>query len=122
MSVNDMRELLRQDQMTARPWIGTRPEKEWALFMQSVIDTKLEKLTRAGFDLFEENWLAIYDNLPMPNVDLQKAMEYLVPLLEDRWMTKPRFDSIFIEHGPVIAHLTASGTEHFVLNDLWSSL
>jgi hypothetical protein len=54
ISLSQMRDLLRQDQMTAKPWIGDRPEQECALFMQSVVDTKLAKLTRLGYDLLEK--------------------------------------------------------------------
>ncbi|OFW21293.1 MAG: hypothetical protein A3H97_00460 [Acidobacteria bacterium RIFCSPLOWO2_02_FULL_65_29] len=120
LSVDEMRELLRQSQkITSEPWVGDRPEQEWALFIQSVVDTKLEKLSRPGFALFDENWLAIYDNLPLPHVHLGKAITYLRPLLQDRWSRTPGFNAILIEHGPVIAHVTSNGSDHLVLHDIW---
>jgi hypothetical protein len=120
MSLEEMRELLRQSQSTSKPWLGDRPEQEWALFIQSVVDTKLAKLAHPEFATFEENWLAIYDNLPLPNVHLAKGIEYLMPLLKDRWARAPGFSTIFIEHGPVIARLTPNGPEHLILHDIWN--
>ncbi|HWA13447.1 MAG TPA: hypothetical protein VHA15_10180 [Burkholderiales bacterium] len=118
-SVEEMRGLLRQGQLSSSGWVGDRAEQEWALFLQSVIDTKLAKLARADFAKFDKNWLAIYDNLPMPHIDLAKAIAYLRPLLQDRWSRNPCFDGLFVEHGPVIAWITPTGSENLMLNDLW---
>jgi hypothetical protein len=119
MSIDEMRGLLRQSQMTSSPWVGDRPEQEWALFIQSVVDVKLKKLAKPEFAKFDENWLAIYDNLHLPNVDLGKAVGYLLPLLKERWTTIPGFSAIYIEHGNVIAHVTSEGSKHLLLNDIW---
>lgn len=119
MSVEDMRNLLRQDQLTSSGWAGDRPEREWALYIESVIETKLSKLSKPGFDLFPENWLAIYDNLPLHNIDLEKAIGFLLPKLSHIWAKSPMFHSIYIEHGPVIIQFSPNETAHMVLNDLW---
>lgn len=119
MTVDDMRSLLRQSQLSSEGWEGDRPEQEWALFIQGVVDTKLAKLARPDFAKYGRNWLAIYDNLPLPNINLSTAIAYLLPLLRDRWSRKPSFDTLFIEHGPVVARINASGSEHLALNDLW---
>jgi hypothetical protein len=119
MSVPEMRELLQQTHLSGPPWAGDRAEREWALFIHSVIDNKLEKLNRPGFEVFESNWLAIYDNLPLPHIHLADAITYLRPLLEDRWLRTPGFDTIFVEHGPVVAQIQRVGSEHLILHDLW---
>lgn len=119
LSVAKMRQLLQQSQLSSEPWAGDRPEHEWSLFIQSVVDTKLQKLVRPGFQVYDQNWLSIYDNLPLPHIHLGKAITYLRPLLEDRWSRLPGFDKLFIEHGPVIAEITSEGSEHLILHDLW---
>lgn len=119
MVAEQMRTLLRQSQLTSNGWAGDRPEQEWALFMHSIVDTKLTKLARADFAKFDWNWLAVYDNLPLPTIDLAKGIEFLRPLLKDRWVQTPRFDALFVEHGPVIARITSTDSEHLILNDLW---
>jgi hypothetical protein len=119
LSLDEMRELLRQDQLTAEPWVGDRPEQEWALFMQSVIEAKLAKMKKPGFALFPRNVLAIYDNLPLPNVYLAKALTFLTPLLASEWSRNPSFDTIYIEHGPVLAEIASTGTRTIGLHDIW---
>jgi hypothetical protein len=119
LSVNQMRDLLRQSQLTSSGWAGDRPEQEWALFIQSVVRTKLGKLACADFCKFDRNWLSVYDNLPLPHIHLGRAITYLQPLLEDLWLGAPGFDTLFVEHGPVIAEITAKGSTQFLLNDLW---
>lgn len=120
MSVQKMRELLSQSHLNSDGWAGDRPEQEWALFMLSIVDTKLTKLARGDFAKFDQNWLAVYDNLPLPNIHLGKAISMLRPLLQDRWSTNTSFDMLFIEHGPVIAWITAERSEHLALNDVWA--
>jgi hypothetical protein len=119
LSVEQMRKLLCQTQLSAKPWMGDRPEREWAHFIQSVVDAKLTKLANPGFERFDFNWLSIYDNLPLPNVHLEKGINFLRPLLLNRWSRSPSFDIIYIEHGPVIAELSVADTNHLVLQDLW---
>lgn len=118
-TVEEMRTLLRQTQPTSDGWAGDQPEREWALFMRSAIDNKLGKLAHPDFSKFERNWLSIYDNLPMPNIHLGNAIGFLRPLLQDRWARSPGFDAVFIERGPVIAHITSTGSNHLLLKDLW---
>ena len=118
-SVEEMRDILRHGQLTAPPWAGDRPEEEWALSMESIVRVKLGKLARPDFAKFEENWLAIYHNLPIPNVHLQTASHRLLPKIADVWKGTPAFTRIYIEHGPVILEIQEHGTAHFVLDDLW---
>lgn len=120
LSVEDMRELLRQSQLSSDGWSGGRSEQEWALFIQSIVDTKLAKLAHPEFAKFDQNWLSIYDNLPLPHIHLDKAITFLRPLLQDRWSRIPSFETLFIEHGPVVARITANSSDHLVLNDLWA--
>jgi hypothetical protein len=118
-SVEEMRKLLRQSRLSAKPWMGDRLEREWAFFIQSVVDAKLTKLASLEFEKFDLNWLSIYDNLPLGNVDLEKAIAFLRPLLEDRWSRNPCFDAIYIEHRQMVAEISVSETNYLVLQDLW---
>lgn len=119
LSVEEMRKLLRQTKLSAEPWIGDRPEQEWALFIQSIVDAKLKKLAKPEFEKFNLNWLSIYDNLPLPNVALEKGIHFLRPLLHERWFCSPSFDAIYIEHGRVIAEISITDTNYLVLQDIW---
>ena len=119
LTVEQMRELLCQSQLTSDGWSGDRPEQEWAFFIQSVVETKLAKLARPDFVKFDQNWLSVYDNLPLPHIHLGKAITFLRPLLQDSWPRIPTFDTLFVERGPVVARISAKGSDHLLLNDLW---
>lgn len=118
-TVEEMREILRKGRLTAPPWVGDRPEEEWALYMESIVRTKLSKLKRSDFAKLPENWLAIYNNLPIPNVHLQKASQRVLPKIADIWGDTPSFQRIYVEHGPVILEIRERDTAHLVLEDLW---
>jgi hypothetical protein len=111
LSGDEMRDLLSGNAQSAG-WVGNMPEREWAGFMNRVVKKKLLKLASDGFQLFDENWLIIYDNLPLPHVDLTEALEFLQPLLADMWTCSPTFDMLFFERGLVVAKLTADTVEY----------
>lgn len=116
-SHEEMRQLLRQGKIHGG-WVGERPEREWALFIQDHIGRKLEKLARDDFAKFDRNWLSIYDNLPLSNVRLDAAIGFLWPYLQAAcWSRQPSFDMICVERGPVIAAITPTGWRPFIVED-----
>jgi hypothetical protein len=117
LSKDEMRILLRRDSQYSAGWVGNAPEKEWASFIGGLVKKKLHKLAGNGFQLFDENWLAIYDNLPLPHVHLAEAIGLLKPLVADIWASIPSFQAVFVERGPVIVKVTAGASEHFVIGD-----
>lgn len=119
LTVEEMRAILRRGKLTAEPWAGDLAEREWASYMASIVETKIQKLAKAEFEKFPKNWLAIYDNLPMPTIHLGNAIDFLRPLLRNHWGRSPAFQAIFIEHGPIIARLSATSKRHLHLKDLW---
>lgn len=119
LTIEEMRATLRRGKLTAEPWVGDTAEREWASYMASIVQTKAQKLAKPEFTKFAKNWLAIYDNLPMPGIHLGKAIDLLVPLLHNHWVQAPSFDTIFIEHGPVIAKISATSKRHLRVRDLW---
>lgn len=119
LSKDEMRDLIRRERLTAPPWAGDRPEQEWAEYFQSVIEAKLLKLAKPGFEIFPENWLAIYDNLQLPNIDLEKAVGFLLLKLDENWACIPGFDAIYIEHGAVVVQLSPNKITYMELHDLW---
>jgi hypothetical protein len=119
LSREQMRAKLRDNKITSDGWSGDSPEREWALWVQRAVDRKLKKIASPGFQVFDRNWLAAYDNLPLPYLHLEQAVASLRPLLADRWSRVPSFDIVFVERGPVIVRITKMASQHLVLNDLW---
>jgi len=114
----EVRRLLAQTRLTARPFYGNEPEQEWARFMANTINVKLQKL--ADYEKFDENWLALYANLPLPSVNRHKAVDMLRASLADVWVARPTFDAVFIERGAFIIKITPDKSEWFVINDIWN--
>lgn len=119
LTKNEMRTILANPRITSSGWAGCSAEREWALFIRKSIDAKLAKLANEGFDKFNQNWLSIYDNLPIPNINLEQAIVFLNDSLKDCWRINTSFDAIFIEHGSVIVEITADSSNHLKLNDVW---
>ena len=104
--------LFHQTELSSDGWAGNSAEKEWALAIQHFVDQKLEKLAHPDFERFGQNWLAIYDNLPLPHFDLEKAVSFLAPLIANRWTDTVSFDSIFVACGTTVVRLTARGANY----------
>ena len=64
-------------------WVGNAPEKEWARAMAHFTVRKLGTIRKEGFERFEENWLLIYDNWPLPAVRREEASELLMAELHE---------------------------------------
>jgi hypothetical protein len=100
-------------------WAGDEPERQWADWIMWTFAVKREKLANPCFARFGQNWLCIYDNLSLPPVRIEDALRYLWSLLQDRWSLSPSFETLFVEHGSVIAEITPSGSDILSINDLW---
>jgi hypothetical protein len=103
--------LLQETELTSDGWSGDSPEREWAQGIQSSVEKKLGTINHSTFQKFEKNWLAIYDNLPLPSIDVGKAVSYLRPRLDATWLCSPCFDVVFVETGSIIVRLTATSAE-----------
>jgi hypothetical protein len=101
-------------------WVADQAEREWANFILNCVNAKLDNLAKPDFGKYDQNWLAIYDNLPLPHVNLGHAVAILRPLLTNRWLCHPAFDALFVEHNLTIAKITATASMHFAVNNLWS--
>lgn len=68
MSLTKMRQLLSEPRLSSPPWEGKSAESEWAAFMAASIRSKIVKLCQQHFLKLQQNWLVIYNNLPLPHV------------------------------------------------------
>ncbi len=118
-SIQEMRELLKRGKLIADGWDGDSAEEEWALYIDSIVRKKLEDTTKNGYDIFPHRFLSIYDNLPLPNVYLEKAANSFTEKCYHNWQHANRFESIFVERGPVILEVRQNEIQFHALNDLW---
>lgn len=116
-SLEEMRELLKENKLTSHGWAGDAPEREWALYIDSIIRVKLKKLAHIDFIKFHQNYLLIYDNLPLPNVHAKEASNYLISQIQNIWDLSPSFNTIFVERGPVLVKITKEGSHNYVCGE-----
>ena len=115
-SNSELREIIRAKGLEGDGWAGESAEIEWSLYIESIVAVKSKKLS--SYIRHDKQWLAVYDNLPLPNVHLARAAQKLQPLLNP-WIERVRFDALFVEHGPVVLEMTAHSISFHQLNDLW---
>lgn len=118
-SNEEMRRLLGQRRLTSAGWGGEAMERDWSLFLFHSIKRKIERLSRPGYSVFSQNWLAVYDNTPTHAVELDRALLLLQELIEPIWAGRPHFDEIYVEHGKTILRLTSNMAEKIALVDVW---
>jgi len=76
-------------------WGGDSVEREWAAAMLHAAQRKIEALNSPGFDRFEQNWLLIYDNCPLPALHEDEAAPILHQSFQ-RYSAFEQFDHIFV--------------------------
>lgn len=76
-------------------WVGDSPERQWAGAVGYFIARKTAAAGRAGFRLFDRNWLLLYEQWPLPAVDAERAASLLCEAPELR-QAFDCFDRIFV--------------------------
>jgi len=121
VSTNEMREMLSKGTMSSGGWTENDPEKEWAQQIAETVRKKQKKLMSPEFEKFDENYLSIYDNLPLPSIDLNTSAMYLLGLLVNENREGQGFDRIYVEHGACIVEFCPPDVTVLSLVDLWKS-
>lgn len=87
-------------------WAGDAPEKEWAAAMVCSAEKKIQAIRKPGFDRFSENWLLIYDNWPLPSVDLIRSSKLLQQSLA-RGEAFQEFNVVFVINEHSLCKITS---------------
>ncbi len=101
----------------SEPWMGDSAEREWADVMLHFAAEKAAKLSKAGFERFDRDWLLIYDNWPLPAVEEELAASFLVGKLAVE--PKLPFSAIFVEGNKHFWHFEDGKVEGTPINDIW---
>ena len=83
------------------PWVGNEVEVEWARVMLHFIDSKVQIINKSGFTKFEENWLLIYNNWPLPRVHHEEACLLLTDSFPNKVLPS-EFNRVFILDSKVL--------------------
>lgn len=111
--------ILDQENISSSGWVGNAPEREWAQFISDRIQIKLKKLESPTFEKFERNFLVVYDNLPLPNVDLDEALQILIPNVHECWRLPIHFEEICVLSDRSFVRIFEAEYRIFAVNDLW---
>ncbi len=101
-------------------WGDDRGVPQWVEWMMSFIDKKTGDLAKPEFDKYSENWLLVYDNLPVPFAqDSPKRWTELDVELRDYFAQACHYSTIFVDSGNDLAeYASAECTVRPVVN-LW---
>jgi hypothetical protein len=99
-------------------WAGDSPEREWAAAMLAAFTRKIAVAGKPGFQLFDRNWVLVYDNWPLPAVEDHKAAAHLAQAI--RTASLSPFDAFFVEYEKEIWYFTADGYGSHTIPKLWA--
>jgi hypothetical protein len=77
-------------------WSGNSVEREWADAVVDRTSIKSRTLAEAGYSLYAENWLLLYDNLPGPMLRLSEAADLARPRLQPYLTCHPAFSRVWV--------------------------
>lgn len=102
-------------------WIGNSVEREWAEAMHHFAMDKTQTALSPGFDRFLRQWLLIYDNWPVPAVDIEDAGDHLHILLADEPIFEC-FEKVFIMTERTFCEVREDGTSYHPVKRLGRGL
>ena len=76
-------------------WVGDSAEREWAEAVAHYALGKIDRANQPGFESFDETWLVMYDNWPLPAVDPRKSAAFLLERPEMTTVLQ-RFRRVFV--------------------------
>lgn len=95
--------------LTGPGWDGDSVEREWAEGLFDTICKKTESINGPEYRAFPEYWLAVYDNLRGPALDLELAMEMLTAKRSSFPVLTRAFSLFLIEVGDQFVVMDQTG-------------
>lgn len=117
--LSEIREIISQAQLTGNGWEGNAPEIELADAVRRRMDLKTQKLSQSEFKKYSTNILAVYDNMPLPNLNYDEVISQFCEKIQDYWKGEIVFQIIYVESGDIILELTPEGIRKIAINNLW---
>lgn len=99
-------------------WPGNSAEREWAQVIDYFIDKKIAAISNSDFVKHCENWLLIYDNWPLPSLDIELATDYLMDRSAIK-LEQSKWDVLFIMRSKYIIEISTNNLKSHSINDIW---
>lgn len=117
------REIIKNPPPGGPGWGDDRGIPEWVEWMMSFIEKKTGDLAKPDFDRRDENWLLVYDNLPVPFArDALKRWPDLNEVLNRYFADDRHYDKIFVDSASTLAEFTPTGWTIQLIVDLWKHM
>ena len=98
-SLEEIRDIVNASKLTGPGWAGKGAEEQLSLAISRVVSLKTQKLRKEGFSKFPSNILLIYENMPLPSLDLGAASALIAEKLSTYWGEEETFHRVYIESG-----------------------
>jgi hypothetical protein len=113
----DQRRELIKNQPSGQGWGDFGMDREWADFMMDCIVRKTAALSKPSFAKYKENFLLIYDNLPVFRFPRPQPIDYLTEKLKAYFAKQSRYDGILIDsHGELLEFYPCRHESHQIVD------
>lgn len=119
-SAKERRQLI-EEQPYGAGFADDEPEREWALCIMDCVHAKKNAFGKPDFRKYHKNWLLVYDNLPLPDVEIKTAVRFLVDNLKAYWIQNNRYDGILIDTGIQLVEVHSTELNFRPIVDLWAA-
>lgn len=106
------------DENKSDGWYGDSVEKEWVEAMLHFTEKKIFSSKKAGYQIFAENALLIYDNWHVPCLDVGQALEWFSESCVKGGYTET-FNDLYILTKNDLHRINRQGSEKIKLSQLW---
>jgi len=110
---NEIYEIASRTKLTGPGWDGDSPEYEWVSAIFEIAENKTILLRKDDFVKYPTNYLLIYDNLPLPFINLSKASLMLRSDLDSYWNSGTVFNGIFVQSDALLISFSKNAYETF---------
>lgn len=100
-------------------WGGNSVEVEWSEAMIYFTKKKITAMNKVGFGIFDKNWLLIYDNWPLPHIELNEALAMFQKAAIETGIFKV-YGEIFIISGAELCEASEYTINIFEVNNVWN--
>jgi hypothetical protein len=101
-------------------WGDDRGVPEWVDWMMSVMEKKTQDLAKPAFDNHPENWLLVYDDLPIfPAQTTSNRWMALNARLHRCFAEKMHYGTVFIDSADELAEFASAGWTVQSIINLW---
>jgi hypothetical protein len=120
LNAEQKREIIENPPPGGPGWGDSRGVPEWVAWIVDSIEKKTVAYSKSNFKKFKENWLLVYDNVPVPFArDTSDRWVDLDVRLKQYFSEKCHYDTLFVLSDNDLAKLIPNKWNVYDVTDLW---